>query len=342
MEKTFPVVSVSGTSFEMGWQHGRQAAPLIEKYLCWIEKLTGKPRKVLAEGALRFEALLRGLSGEYMDEVTGLAEGAGIPFGEAMLCQVRAEAARMVDGACTAFALRGTATRDGRPLAGQNQDVEAEYAEVAIVLKVKPSGGRPRAVMLTWAGQLGYAGMNEHGVAQFANSLYNFAWWEGVPHYPMKRLMLEQRSVAGCLALLRAHRLCSAGNIVLCDGSGEIADVEVRPEGGAVYEDLHPDARLHTNHYLTGEFAKYEDGFLPDSCPRLDRVRQLVKAHWGEWTVDRLKGLLADHEGSPAGICRHGAAGIESACGYIADPVSGVFHVRRGLGCSGVWEAYAV
>ncbi len=342
MEKIFPVVAVSGTSFEMGRQHGRQAAPLIEKYLVLIEKSAGRPRKVLAEAALRFVPRMEQLSRAYAEETQGLAEGAGIPFGEAVLCQVRTEAARLADGACTAFAVRGTATIDGRPLAGQNQDVEPEYAEVAIVLKVNPSDGRPRAVMLTWAGQLGYAGMNEYGVAQFANSLYNFTWQEGLPHYPMKRLLLEQRSVANCIALLKAHRICSAGNIVLCDGSGDIGDVEVRPEGISVFAGSHADARLHTNHYVTAEFARYEDGFLPDSVPRLERMRHLVRANWGGLTVERLKAILADHDGLPAAICRHGAAGIESVCGYIADPFSGVFHVRRGLGCQGVWEAYPV
>ena len=44
--------------------------------------------------------------------------------------------------------------------------LEPDYADAAIVLSVKPTDGRPRAVMLTFAGQLGYAGMNEHGVAK--------------------------------------------------------------------------------------------------------------------------------------------------------------------------------
>ena len=97
--------------------------------------------------------------------------------------------------------LKGKATKDGKPLAGQNQDLEPEYANVAILLKVRPNDGRPGALMFTFAGQLGYSGMNHFGVAHFANALYDFRWRPGLPHYPLKRVMLEQRNVPQCVEL---------------------------------------------------------------------------------------------------------------------------------------------
>ena len=163
---TFPVVTVRGTSYELGRQHGEQAAPLVARYLYWIERLTGLPRDTLCRNAMQFVPRLEALSPAFVEEVRGLADGAGITFEEAVLCQARAEAAHApADGGCTAFALTGAATADGRTLAGQNQDLAPEYADVTIVLRVEPTGGRPRAVMVTFAGQLGYAGLNEYGVA---------------------------------------------------------------------------------------------------------------------------------------------------------------------------------
>src|SRR5436309_2770944 len=146
-----------------------------------------------------------------------------------MLCQARAEASHSGEGGCTAFALTGKATADGKPLAGQNQDLEPEYSDVAILLRVRPTDGRPAALMFTFAGQLGYSGMNQFGVAHFANALYDFQWRSGLPHYPLKRVMLEKQTVAECIELLRRNRTCSAANIVLCDGRGHVADVEARP-----------------------------------------------------------------------------------------------------------------
>ena len=74
---------------------------------------------------------------------------------------------------------------------------------MAILLHVKPTDGRPRALIFTFAGQLGYAGMNQHGLAHFANALYDCQWHFGLPHYPLKRVMLEQPNLEGCIKLLK-------------------------------------------------------------------------------------------------------------------------------------------
>ena len=263
---TFPLIEVSGSSYQMGYQHGAQAADLIQKYMLWIEKLTGKPRDWLCHNAIAFLPMMEALSRAFVEEVRGLADGADISFEEAVLCQARAEAGHLHEGGCTGFALTGSATVNGSPLAGQNQDLEPEYADVAILLHVKPADGRPRALIFTFAGQLGYSGMNQYGLAHFANALYDCQWRPGLPHYPLKRVMLEQRTIEDCVKLLKRHRTCSAANVVMCDGEGKIGDIEIRPEGIARFEDEHPDRRLHANHYLTPQVADYETNSLADSC----------------------------------------------------------------------------
>jgi isopenicillin-N N-acyltransferase-like protein len=341
-DSDFPLIEVAGSSYEMGYQHGTQAAELIERHIRWITKLTGMPRASLAGRAMGFAPLVQALSPSLMDEVHGLADGACISLGEALLCQVRAEAAHISEGGCTVFALTGSATADGQPLAGQNLDLEPEYADIAILLHVKPNDGRPRALMLTFAGQVGYNGMNQYGLAHFNASLYDYEWRLAAPRQLLRRVMLEKRTVGECVDLLARQRACSAANIVLCDGQGHLADVEIRPEGIALFTGDHPDCRLHTNHYLTAEFAAYESGFVPDSRPRLARLRELVQQNWGNIGVDTLKAMLADHQGSPAGICRHGASGWHSIAGCIAEPAKGRLHVRHGYGCLGAWQGYEV
>lgn len=338
----FPLIEVSGSSYEMGYQHGEQAADLIRQYILWIETLTHMSRDVLCRNAMAFLPVMETLSPYLVEEARGLADGAGISFEEAVLCQARTEAAHVSEGGCTTFALTGSATADCQPLAGQNQDLEPEYADVAILLRVKPDDGRPRALMFTFAGQLGYAGMNQYGLAHFNASLYDYRWQFGLPRQPLKRVMLEKRGVDECLSLIAQHRTCSAANVVLCDGQGRITDVELRPEGIAVFQDEHADCCLHTNHYLTPQFASYETDSLPDSRPRLDRMRALVRENWGRITVETLKEILADHQGDPGGICRHGERGWHSIAGYIAEPGRGLLHVRRGHGCLGTWQTYAV
>jgi len=339
---TFPLIEVSGSSYEMGCQHGAQAADLVRRYILWIGKLTGMSVDVLCRNGMAFLPMVEELSPSLVEEIQGLADGAGISFEEAMLCQVRADAARVGASGCTAFALTGSATADHQPLAGQNLDLEPEYADVAILLRVEPADGRPRALMFTFAGQLGYSGMNEYGLAHFNNSLFDYRWRLGLPRQSLKRVMLEKRTVEECVELLARHRVCSAANVVLCDGRGKIADVEVRPEGIALFDDEHPDCRIHTNHYLTSQFVPYETGSLPDSRPRLARIRALIQENWGRITVETMKVILADHHGDTGGICRHGETGWHSIAGYIAEPVKGLLHVRRGHGCLGIWQTYEV
>lgn len=337
----FPLVEAAGSARRMGRAHGEQAAPLVARYLGAIERWCGADRDALGRRARSFLPLLERFAPAYVEEVRGLAEGAGILFDHALLCQVRLEAGRAPEG-CSAFALTGAATPDGRPLAGQNQDLEPEYDAFGIVLRLRPDDGRPRAVCFTFAGQLGYAGMNEHGVANFANALSNRHWRPGLPFYPVRRAFLEQASVAGCLAIARGWRTCSAANFVLCDGAGAIGDVEIRPEEAVECTGPAADARLHTNHYVADRFRRFEDGASPDSPGRLDRLTALVREGWGGWDVAGLARLLADHAGDPAGICRHGGGGTHSIAGYIAEPARGLLHVRRGHGCSGTWTAYEV
>ena len=339
----FPLVEVSGPPRQMGRQHGEQAAPLIDGYLAWIERTTGKDRDELGRRARAFEPFIDAINPLLLDEVRGLAEGAAIAYDHALLCQARGEASRApLPEGCTAFALTGAATRRGRTLAGQNQDLPPEFSDLGIVLHLKPSDGRPRAITFTFAGQLGYMGMNHLGVAHFANGLGAAQWQLGLPHYPLKRTLLEKADLPACLDLLQNHRMTSPANMVFCDGQGRIADVEIRPEGIALYADEHPDRRLHTNHYLTPEYAPHETHRMADSVPRLARVRELVAAQWGAIDVAAMQDILADHRGDPGAICRHGEGGSHSICGYIAEPDQGLFHVRRGHGCLGSWRTYAV
>lgn len=340
--QTFPLIEVSGSAYELGYQHGVQVPELIQRYILWIEELTGLSREVLGRRALAFIPGLEALSPSFVEEVRGLAAGAGISFAEAMLCQVRTEAAQVNEGGCTAFAMTGSATADGQTLAGQNQDLEPEFAEVAILLRVTPDDGRPKNLMFTFAGQLGYAGLNQYGVALFNTALYGYRWRPGLPRQPLKRVILEKQTVAESVELLGRQRVCSAANLTLCDGQGHIADVELRPDGIAPFYDDHPDYCLHTNHYLTERFARYETNTLPDSVIRLARLRAFIKENWGKITVETMQQILADHHSDTAGICRHGATGWHSISGYIAEPAKGVLHVRRGHGCSGRWQAYEI
>src|SRR5262249_55821190 len=149
--------------------------------------------------ALRFLPLFERHCPHIVEEIRGLAEGAGLPLAEALAVQIRGE---LGAGGCTTFVISRRGTVSGQVLVGQNSDVEPELEEYAYVLLVRPPD-KPAALMWTFGGMIGYHGLNGAGVAHFANSLAGGpAWKMGLPHYPVKRLMLEQQTLDDVLKLL--------------------------------------------------------------------------------------------------------------------------------------------
>ena len=86
-EHTFPLIEVSGGAYQLGYEHGAQAADLVQKYLLWIERMTGKSRDLLCQNAMAFLPMMEKLSPAFVEEVRGLADVADISFEEAVLCQ---------------------------------------------------------------------------------------------------------------------------------------------------------------------------------------------------------------------------------------------------------------
>jgi len=341
-EPFFPIIEINGTPFEMGYQHGVQLSNTIQKYLIWIEKLTQMSLGTLSDHAKKFIPLLKEFSPSYFEEMKGLAKGANLTIEEAALCQLRAEAVHKIDGGCTAFAIKGDATVDGNVIAGQNQDLSSEYTDISVIIKINPQKPVPKSILFTFAGQLGYAGMNDAGIAQFANSLYDFKWKSGISHYPLRRSFLEQTNTTDCLNIIQKTPICSAANVLIVDKQNNILDVEILP--GKNQNDIIEEKSkvlIHTNHYLSKKYIKRQTE-LPDSPYRLNRMEYLINEKWGTIDTNVMKNILADHENNPSGICRHGGNDMHSISGYIAEPSKHLFHIRYGHGCTGTWKTFTI
>jgi hypothetical protein len=233
------------------------------------------------------------------------------------------------------------ATSDGSILAGQNLDQHPLNRELLIVLRVEPEAG-PAQLMCTFAGLVGYPGLNHAGVTAFQNALSTPVWrGDGMPHYLLKRVLLEQTDLAGCLSVAGRAAVCSSANYVLTDRVGMI-DVEMTPDGLATV-DAEDDLLVHTNHFLSPALTAREALLpnLPDSACRAPRMAALLRAQRGRITVDTLKEALADHDNHPTGICRHQEQMVTIAA-MIAEPDQGRLHVAAGNPCAQAFVTYAL
>jgi isopenicillin-N N-acyltransferase-like protein len=278
-----------------------------------------------------------------VEEIRGLAEGAGIPFAEALLVNIRGEIGHAPREGCTTYVIGRQGTSGHEILAGQNSDMTADIPPLGYMLHLKPRN-KPEVLMWTFGGMIGYHGMNSAGVAHFANALGGGpAGRFGMPHYPVKRLMLECTSLDQVQHLLATVRLASNGNYVLCDGAGRLADVEATTAGPEILNDRGAGFLAHTNHFVCRRYALPENfaQSWQDSFPRLDRINSLIRAGFGSLSAEDLKRFLTDHSGQPTSICRHDGDS-QTVASLIAEPALGRMQVAVGHPCRHRYVTYAM
>lgn len=360
----FPLIEISGPPYERGVQFGRACGDLIRRYPSVLRQIQADESRLrgqeiapedlgdaeLGRRARVFLPWFEEFAPEQIDEIRGVAVGAEVPFETALLVNVRAEVfglGRHISG-CTAIALGRRATADGGVLIGQNQDQHPLMQDLVVILRVIPHRG-PRMLMATFGGLLGYGGINSDGIGYMMNALANGTWRMGMPHYPVKRTLLEQSDIDGCLQVFDRAKVGSCGNNLLVDRQ-RLADVELTPDGYSVIE---PDDRVgdflaHTNH-----FHKYcsasEDRLLtsiPDSTNRCARAEALVQSRHGHLGLADLKAYFADHDGYPNSICRHitpeSTGRMKSIYSVIGEPDRGLLHVSVGNPCESEYATYAL
>jgi isopenicillin-N N-acyltransferase-like protein len=363
----FPFVELRGGPRERGRQFGEACREQVRAYPQALSKVLKGEAQLRAVGvtggaggggpsvgelearALTFLPSFEAFAPHLVEEIRGVAEGAGVSFATALLVNVRAEVAgvraaapQRPDG-CTSFAAGRGATAGGAVFLGQNQDQDPEMEAFGVVVRVRPDEGPP-AVMATFGGLVGYPGVNGAGVAFFQNALANGVWRHGLPHYPLKRVLLEQATVEDCLGVFDRAPLASCGNYVLGDGRGRLLDVEATPEG---YDVLEPegDVVVHSNHFRGERFSPGERllGSLPDSAPRLERMRALLGAQHGRITLETVQQALRDHAGGSGAICRHDPERpMKTIASIVAEPDARRLHVARGNPCENDYVTYSV
>lgn len=360
--KPFPLIEIEGPPYQRGVQFGRACGDLIRRYSQVLRRVVAdearlrtadaKPAEIddeeLMRRALRFLPWFEAFAPDQVEEIRGVAVGAEVPFELALLANVRAEVAGLDHFAegCTAVALGRQATADGSVLIGQNQDQNPVMQELVVILHVIPNNG-PRMLTATFGGLLGYGGINSAGVGYMMNALANSTWRMGLPHYPVKRALLQQTDLAGCLRVFDRAPVGSCANNLLVDRQN-LADVEATPDGYVVSQ---PDQRsgdylVHTNHFRCASLATDEQLLprIPDSTVRCDRMDALIRERIGRLALADLKGFFADHQGYPQSICRHldttGHGSMKSIYSVIAEPDRGRLHVSVGNPCESEYFTY--
>jgi isopenicillin-N N-acyltransferase like protein len=352
MVEPFPLIEISGPPRERGQQYGRQAADRIRKgtshYFAQLKELSLDAGGV-AELVRDYLPVIEAFEPTYIEEMRGIAEGAGVPFEDIALLNARTEILKLAkpevrarlrtpdepDG-CTGVVVLPQASGSGRLIHAQNWDWKRECAETAVVLKVRREDG-PDLMTFTEAGALGRCGFNAVGIAITANYLECDRDYRrvGVPLALIRRKVLESEHVALAMRTVYCTSKSAANNMIISHREGVAIDFECAPDETF---QVHPDRGLlvHANHFVSpvalGKLRDTGIANTPDSLYRDIRVRELLQPHLGAITFDTVKAALFDDFADPWSVCRPPRKNLNNNLSatvamVLMEPASGVMEV---------------
>jgi isopenicillin-N N-acyltransferase-like protein len=346
MIQPFPLIEISGPPRERGRQYGRQAAARIRKgtslYLTRLKELSLDSAGVLAL-VRDYLPAIEAFEPIYIEEMHGIAEGAGVPFEDVVLLNARTEILKLAERSgeddpdgCTGIVVLPQATKAGRLIHAQNWDWKRECAETAVVLKVRRDDG-PDLMTFTEAGALGRCGFNAAGIAITANYLECDRDYRqvGVPLALIRRKVLESEHLALAMHAVYCTSKSAANNMMVTHCEGVAIDFECAPDETF---QLHPDRGLlvHANHFVSPvALSKLRDTGVantPDSLYRDLRVRGILEPQIGSITLDAVKEALFDNFATPWAVCRPPRHNLRGNLGatvamILMEPALGVMEV---------------
>src|ERR1700677_4142204 len=331
-------VRVAGTNYERGLQYGTQARPRVRRSVQAYQRVfahfAGWDWETVRREAARFEAPIGDFRPGYLDEMRGIADGAGLDLTDVLAINVRTEVmysakARHAPRApqppnapaeCTAFAVVPPPGQPGATLLGQNWDWLTHSAQTLIVLEVRQDDG-PDFVTVVEAGLLAKTGMNAAGLGLVTNALVTDAdvGAPGLPYHVLLRAILDCTTVTQGLAVLQSGVRSSSANYLIAHSSRAALNIEAAPGDFTRLYPLFPDdgVLLHTNHFLSLHLYPTDLSLwaMPDSAVRLQRLTAGVRNTGGRRIRaaggrDESPAFVAPPADYPSGICSHPVPGI--------------------------------
>lgn len=296
----------ASTPFECGMQYGEQAKKAIhhaiDDYKLLFSETSDKSWQEIGEFALSFAGIIKNTMPDLLDEVQGIAVGAGVSFSDVMVLNCRYEITKFPKAKeCTTGSVLREAT-DGRgPYLIKNWDYRVGIIDHIVILHITEPDGT-KILGVTEAGQLIRSGMNSHGVGLVANNLQSIhdRYGSGIPTCFVRRRALQSKSFAQAESLIVEHpRMVSSNVMVLSGKEGVARDYEIYPDG---VDKIDPKEGIltHANHFVVQPHIH-----ALATSPRDERLRELLSLRAGRIEVDHIKACLADHEYYPMALCRH-------------------------------------
>ncbi|KAJ4388081.1 hypothetical protein N0V93_008686 [Gnomoniopsis smithogilvyi] len=313
-------VHCSGKPRQIGYSHGTAARDQVHGSIAFYSKLFQEKcsmswDEVTAE-ANKYVDPLQATCSRYLEEIEGLAEGAGVSFLDVLALNVRTEImfglftdptnachADIPSDGCTSL---GWVDASGQSFLAQNWDWQSAQGPNLIVCHIsQPDTKIPNISMVTEAGIIGKIGFNADGVGCCLNAIRA----RGVdatklPVHFALRTVLESPSREKAVAQIKTLGVAGSAHILVADHSGSTG-LECTPFG---IKEIAMDTKqrvYHTNHLILEHPGVDEPPWLEDSRSRLSRIEGLADTVTTSKVETRqLFEMFKDEEGCPCSINR--------------------------------------
>lgn len=314
-----------GSFHRIGRGHGEQLADAVRcnvKRFFTLMRRTGWHRPDLCQRALRAE---RELADHRLDEITGIGEGARLPYPEVLAYNLFYGEACPEE--CTVMWAFPDATASGKLLFLKNSDKIGgedmvgegfhQNKEINVILAVRPEG-KPAVIGVASAGSTGVKmGVNDRGVATGTNIArttelrqrkVSTSQERALDRVQLSRDGLEFDSAleAGnsVMAQLARTPMATPGNLEFVDPT--LAYVIEGSYDRLAVQFLRQGVGTRTNRFVVLEVLNDPED-LSSYC-RYVRSNQLLQAQAGKLTAADFVSFSHDHTNGPGpnSICRHG------------------------------------
>ena len=345
--KQFPVIEITASDpFERGVQYGTQAKELIGTCIQYYKnKFAGQDWDSVVTYAMDYVPVIEESMPEILAEARGVAQGAGVPFGDIMVVNCRYEITKFPKiPECTTGALLPKASEGGKTYAWKNWDYASGILDHVVILHFHTDDGY-RAIGITEAGQMVRDGMNSYGVAICNNNLQSVEDYpgSGIPATFLRRRVLASKSFEEAKEWILNSKRCVSNNTVLV-GKGQALDFEAYPSGANIIEPDEDGILAHANHFVVHPEL---DAIHGRPKNRDARFVELVKPKAGHITVEDIKEALRDHKYYPLSICGHTDPDGDdygrdrmTVSSMIADFDAQEVHICAGNPCQGEYIVY--
>jgi isopenicillin-N N-acyltransferase like protein len=334
MKSSTQVITVEGSRYECGYQHGEQAKELvlqnIDYYFGWWNRNLRMSKKDVYDRADSVLMVSKEYDSGLVEEMRGLSDAVDVDFLSVVAMNGRYELAwaspAQLLGGCTSITALPRRSEMGNTLIAQNWDYRRDVSNSCIVLKVKVEDN-PTVIMHTEAGLIGHKGLNSNGVGIVINAMVSDQdkLGESVPFFLVCRKMLDSpRFSEAVKALLNAKRSLSYN--VMVAGEGVAVDLEAHPDDVSI---IYPEDGVlaHTNHFVGDRGLSVKDNFVLNESNSVNRyvlAREML-ANSKKHSFESFKEILTNHFDYPTSICHHPI--LTNSRDHQEETVSSVFMV---------------